>query len=211
MRRWRRHARRLGAAWVAAVALGAAPAWAEEPRVKCVATRSGRRVLVRPEALAFVSPELERLVRLGLAGKLEVTVTLLRRRTLWFDARVGEVKLTQALTFSREGGYTLDGRPLASGPALLELERVAWTLEEPPEPEASLVARVEVRLQVVTAASLGRVAEWLTSGGSEEAREAETSGTGTSNLLRVVAEDLTRRATGHCEVRPPSPAGRGPG
>ena len=57
-------------------------------------------------------------------------MTLLRRRPLWFDARVGETKLTQVLAFSRDEGYLLDGRALALGPAALELERVAWTLED---------------------------------------------------------------------------------
>ncbi len=197
MGRWRGHARRLGAALLAAGALGASPVGAEEPRVACVATRSGRRVLVRPEALAFLSPELERLIQLGLAGKLEVTVTVLRHRRLWFDARVGETTLTQVLAFSRQEGYALDGRALASGPASLELERVAWTLEEPPEPGARFVAQVEVRLQVVTAASLGKVAEWLTRGPREASGEG---GTVTQNLLRTVAEDLTRRASGRCDV-----------
>lgn len=198
MGRWSGQARRLGAALLAVAALGASPVRAEEPRVACVATRSGRRVLVRPEALAFLSPELERLIRLGLAGKLEVTVTVLRQRRLWFDARVGETALTQVLAFSREDGFALDGRPLASGPASLELERVAWTLEEPPEPGAVFIARVEVRLQVVTAASLGKVAEWLTRGGRRETGAED--GTVTQNLLRTVAEDLTRRASGRCDV-----------
>lgn len=199
MGRWSGKARRLAAALLAAGVLGASSARAEEPRVACVATRSGRRVLVRPEALALLSPELERLIKLGLAGKVEVTVTVLRRRRLWFDARLGETRLTQVLAFSREDGFALDGRPLGSGPASLELERVAWTLEEPPEAGADFVAQVEVRLQVVTAASLGKVAEWLTRGAPREA--SGENGTVTQNLLRTVAEDLTRRASGRCDVK----------
>jgi hypothetical protein len=199
MGRERGHARRLGAALVAAVALGASPARAEEPRVTCVATRGGRRVLVRPEAHAFVPAELDRLLRLGMAGKLEVTLTLVRRRRLWFDARVSETRLTQVLAFSKDEGYALDGRPLSQGAGALELERVAWTLEEPPEPAEDFAVRVEVRLQVVTAASLGKVAAWLTRG---EPRGEGEDGALTQNLLRTVAEDLTRRASGRCDVRP---------
>lgn len=207
MGRMRTGARRLGAALVAAVALGASGARAEEPRVACTATRSGRRVLVRPEALAFVPAELERLIRLGLAGRLEVTVTLSQRRRLWFDAQVGELKLTQVLAFSREEGFVLDGRALPAGPAALELERVAWTLEEPPEEGARYEARVEVRLQVVTASSLGKVAEWLTRGATDKGDDGR--GALTQNLLRTVAEDLTRRASGHCDVKvPPIDSGR---
>ncbi len=84
------------------------------------------------------------------------------------------------------------------------LERVAWTLEEPPEPGARFVAQVEVRLQVVTAASLGKVAEWLTRGPREASGEG---GTVTQNLLRTVAEDLTRRASGRCDVGAPVDGG----
>jgi hypothetical protein len=78
------------------------------------------------------------------------------------------------------------------------LERTAWTLEEPPESGESLVVQVTVRLQVVTASSLGKVASWLTQG---ESAENERS-TVTRNLLRTVAEDLSRRASGRCDVSP---------
>jgi hypothetical protein len=168
-------------------------------------------VLVRPEALAFLSPELDRLLRLGLAGRLEVELTLFKRRRLWFDARVAETRLTQVLAFSPVG-YALDGRVLSSGPGALELERVAWTLEARPEADERYEVRVEVRLQVVTAASLGKVATWLTRGGEARQDEGdappESEGSAvTRNLLRTVAEDLTRRASGGCEVKPPSPPG----
>ncbi|WNG34040.1 hypothetical protein F0U61_10615 [Archangium violaceum] len=193
--------RRLGVALVAAMGLFAPRARAEEaPRVTCSATRVGRRVVVRPEALALVAPELERLIRLGLAGRLEVELTLLRHRPLWFSSRVDATKLTQVLAYSaKAGGWMLDGRPLASGPETLELERVAWTLDEEPEETAALVVEVGVRLQVVTAASLGKVAQWLTQGETaEEKRSALTRG-----LLRTVAEDLTRGAEGRCTVQTP--------
>jgi len=153
---------------------------------------------VRPEALALVAPELERLMRLGLAGKLEVELTLLRRRPLWFSEQVDTARLTQVLAYpAKTGGWRLDGRPLAS-PGTLELERVAWVLEEEPEAEASFVVEVGVRLQVVTTASLGKVATWLTQGEKTDAQRSAL----TRGLLRTVAEDLTRRAEGHCTVQP---------
>lgn len=188
-------------ALVAALGLLAPMARGEEPpRVTCSAARTGRRVVVRPETLALVAPELERLMRLGLAGRLEVELTLLRRRPLWFSERMDAARLTQVLAYSaKEGGWVLDGRPLAAGVGRLELERVAWTLEEEPEAEAAFVVEVGVRLQVVTAASLGKVAQWLT---QEEKTEAERSAL-TRGLLRTVAEDLTRRAEGRCSVQPP--------
>ncbi|WP_163996344.1 hypothetical protein [Pyxidicoccus caerfyrddinensis] len=195
-RTWIRAGRRLGAAWVAAAGLLAPMARAEEPRAACTATLSGRRVVVRPEAFAFISPELDRLVRLGMAGRVEVEVTLWKRRAMWFNARVDEARLTQVLAFTR-GGYVLDGRSLPEGPGTLELERVAWTLEERPGAEDRFVVQVEVRLHVVTAASLGRVASWLTQ--EKNAREGEGSSL-TSTVLRSVAEDLSRGASGRCDV-----------
>lgn len=191
--------RRCAAALVAAVGLFAPMARSEEaPRVTCAASRVGRRVVVRPEALALVAPELERLMKLGLAGRLEVELTLLRRRPLWFSERVDAAKLTQVLAYSAKEGWRLDGRPLPS-PGTLELERVAWTLEDEPEADTAFVVEVEVRLQVVTAASLGKVTKWLTQGEkTEEERSALASG-----LLRTVADDLTRGAEGRCSVQGP--------
>lgn len=188
-------ARGLGAAMVAAMGLLASRAWGEEPRALCTATLSGRRVVVRPQAQSFLTPELDRLLRLGLAGRLEVELTLLRRRKLWFDAQVDTTQLLQVLSFS-QGEYLLDGRPLSPATASMELERTAWALEEPPEPGDAYRVQVEVRLQVVTAASLGKVASWLTQGRSAEDERSAV----TRNLLRTVAEDLTRRASGRCDV-----------
>lgn len=190
-------ARGLCAALIAAVGLLAPEAWAEEPRAQCTATLSGRRVVVRPEALAFLNAELDRLLRLGLAGKLEVELTLLRRRKLWFDEQVDSARLTQVLSFS-QAEYLLDGRPLPSGATVLELERTAWTLETPPESGDAFVVQVNVRLQVVTASSLGKMASWLTQGSDSENERS----TVTRNLLSSVAEDLTRRASGRCDVGP---------
>lgn len=197
----KRAGRRLGAALVAAAGLLAPMARAEEePRAACSATLSGRRVVARPEAFAFVSPELDRLVRLGMAGRVEVEVTLFRRRSLWFDMRVDTTRLTQVLAFAR-GDYVLDGRPLPEGPGALELERVAWMLDERPEAGDRFVVQVEVKLHVVTAASLGRVASWLT---QEKTAQGEEGSGLTSTVLRSVAEDLSRGASGRCEVsRPP--------
>ncbi|WP_375754708.1 hypothetical protein [Corallococcus exercitus] len=185
---------RRGAALVVATGLLASGARAEEASAACTATLSGRRVTVRPEARAFISPELDRLVRLGLAGKLEVELTLWRRRDFWFDAHVDSARLTQVLAFTR-AGYLLDGRELPGGVGTLELERVAWTLEARPGTDEHFVVQVEVRLQVVTAASLGRMARWLT--------QTESSSSGTpvlGSLLRSVAEDLARKASARCDV-----------
>ena len=95
----------------------------------------------------------------------------------------------------------LDGEPLPEGPGTLELERVAWTLDERPEVGDRFVVQVVVKLHVVTAASLGRVASWLTQ--EKNAQGEERSGF-TTTVLRSVAEDLSRGASGRCEVsRPP--------
>ncbi|ATB39483.1 hypothetical protein CYFUS_004927 [Cystobacter fuscus] len=186
---------------LAVVGLLATSAGAEEaPRVDCVATRAGRRVVARSEALGLVAPELERLMRLGLAGRLEVELTLLRHRPWWFAERVETARLTLVLAYSaREQHWALDGRALAGGPGVLELERVAWTLTEEPAGESPWSVEVSVRLQVVTPASLGRMARWLTQGEqTEEERSALTRG-----LLLSLAEDLTRGAQGRCTVTVP--------
>ncbi|MGE6758615.1 hypothetical protein ACQKGO_11420 [Corallococcus interemptor] len=185
---------RPGAAFLVAACLLTSGAHAEEASAACTATLSGRRVMVRPEARAFISPELDRLVRLGLAGKLEVELTLWKRRALWFDAHLDSARVTQVLAFTQEG-YVLDGRELTGGVGTLELERVAWTLDARPESDEHFVVQVEVRLQVVTATSLGRMARWLTQG------EPASSGTPVlTSLLRSVAEDLARQASGRCDV-----------
>ncbi|WP_233278185.1 hypothetical protein [Myxococcus stipitatus] len=191
--------RTLGAALVATAGLFAPTAMAEAPRVTCTATLSGRRVLARSEVFAFLSEELDRLVRLGMAGKLEVELTLWKRRALWFNTRVDSARLTQVIAFTREG-YALDGRTLPEGAQALKLDRVAWTLEDPPEKTDRFVIQVEVRLNVVTAASLGRMAAWLT---RKEGGETDASlSTLTGPLLRSIAEDLSQRASGRCEVTP---------
>lgn len=190
--------KRLTAALAVAVGLCTSWARAEEPRVTCTATRAGRRVLVRPEVSTLVAPELERLMRLGLAGRLELELELLRLRPLWFAEQVEGTRLTQVLVYVKEEGWVMDGRSLSEGLGVLELERVAWMLESEPEADTAFRVEVRVRLQVVTADSLGRVAAWLTQGKrTEQERSALTQG-----LLRTVAEDLTRRAQGRCDVQP---------
>ena len=190
--------RRRGAALVVAAGLFASGVQAEEASAACTATLSGKRVVVRPEARAFISPELDRLVRLGMAGKLEVELTLWRRRAFWFDARVDSARVTQVLAFTR-AGYLLDGRALTEDVGTLALERVAWTLDARMEADAHFVVQVEVRLTVVTAASLGRMARWLTQREAPgEDSEVQTPLLG--SLLRSVAEDLARQASARCDV-----------
>lgn len=190
--------RRRGAALVVAAGLLAARARAEEASASCTATVSGRRVVVRPEASAFISPELDRLIRLGLAGKLEVELTLWRRRAFWFDTRVDSARVTQVLAFTR-ASYLLDGRLLTEGVGTLELERVAWMLDARVATDEHFFVQVEVRLHVVTAASLGRMARWLTQGEAPDT-DSEVRTPLLGSLLRSVAEDLARQASTRCDV-----------
>jgi hypothetical protein len=185
---------RVAGAAVALTLLLSSTAHAQEPSATCTATRTGTRVLVRPEVHAFIDAELDRLLRLGLAGRLELTVTLLRRRPAWFDARLAQQQLTEVLSYDEAmGRYVLSGRPLSEGPASLPLGRTALQLEQLPEPDAVLEVEVDVRLQVVTAASLARMAAWLT--------QSETRSAVSENLLSTVAEDLQRRARARCRVQ----------
>ena len=118
----------------------------------------------------------------------------MRRRPAWFDARLAEQQLTEVLSYDEASGrYRLSGRPLPEGPASLPLGRTALLLEQPPDADALLEVELDVRLQVVTSASLGRMAAWLT--------QSETRSAVSENLLRTVAEDLQRRARARCRVQ----------
>lgn len=57
----------------------------EPPSATCSARLGGRRVIVNPTLFGFFDADLLRLVRLGLAGRLDVEVAMLRKRFLLFS------------------------------------------------------------------------------------------------------------------------------
>lgn len=176
------------------------------PAITCRAERAGERTLVTGRAADLFDRELVRLIELGLVGRLHVEATLYRPRGFWFDARVAESKQVFALTWSKAlGEFRLDGRRVAD-PQRLELPVIAL---QPEEPGASYVA-LTLRLEVITARSLGRVATWLVRGDSP-ARNGDESAARTTDdsdqatplpraLIEYLAADLVRTASARCPL-----------
>jgi hypothetical protein len=197
---------------VAAVALVAAPAAARgAPSAQCRAEQAGERAWVAVTLDDLLEPQLLRLVALGLPGRLRVEVSLYRRRSLWFDALVAQDTRVLALAWSRpEGGLLLEGRR-APDPARLELAPSTLRPRSGPPLGAGHYVTVNVRLEVVTADSLGEVARWLVAPQDRGAvrREGEAGG-GASNagvlprvLVNYLAADLARTARARCPLAAP--------
>jgi hypothetical protein len=158
----------------------------------CKAVLAGTRALVDATVHRLLDPELLRIVKLGVAGRLTVEANVVRRRQLWFGRVVAATKRELPLTWSEERGvFELDGRALPD-PENLSLERIVLPLGEAGDPRAYEV-EVTTRLVVVTQGSLGRVANLL---------EGENDSALTRTLLDAIANDLTRSANGTCRVEP---------
>ncbi|HVE87735.1 MAG TPA: hypothetical protein VND93_32985 [Myxococcales bacterium] len=193
------------------VLLSAGSAFADGPRsplARCSALFASGRALVDVAVDHLFSEDLVRLVRLGLSGRIRLEVTLLRRQPFWFDAVVLEERRELVVSAAAGSGelLLLDGARELRDVERIQLDRLAFRPPERPErPEEALRYRVEVKvhLQVVTAASLRQVAQWVTSGSQEE------QGAVSRNLLDAVASDLTREATARCDVELAASAGAG--
>ena len=175
-----------------AVALLLVAGAAKAQEVACKAVLAGTRALVDATVHGLLDRELLRLVKLGVAGRLTVEASVVRRQTLWFGRVVAATAREIPLTGSEErGAFELDGRALPD-PENVSLERIALSLGEADDPRAYEI-EIVTRLTVVTRGSLGRVAGLL-AGGSESAL-ART-------LLGAIANDLTVSASGTCPVQP---------
>ena len=158
----------------------------------CKAVLAGTRALVDATVHGLLDRELLRIVKLGVAGRLTVEASVVRRRQLWFGRVVSTSTRELPLTWSEErGAFELDGRAL-SDPEHIPLERIALSLGEADDPRAYQV-EVVTRLVVVTPGSLGRVAHLL---------EGESDSALTRTLLGAIANDLTRSANATCPVQP---------
>ncbi|MCA1826435.1 MAG: hypothetical protein ABR567_12680 [Myxococcales bacterium] len=165
---------------------------AKAQEVACRAVLAGTRALVDATVHGLLDRELLRIVQLGVAGRLTVETSVVRRRQLWFGHVVAVTTRELPLTWSEERGvFELDGRPLAD-PENVPLERIALSLGEADDPKAYEV-EVVTRLVVVTPGSLGRVAGFL---------ESESDSALARTLLGAIANDLTRSATGTCPMQP---------
>jgi len=175
-----------------AVALLLLAGAAKAQEVACKAVLAGTRALVDATVHGLLDQELLRIVKLGLAGRLTVEASVVRRRQLWFGRVVAATSREIPLIWSEErGAFELDGRALTD-PEHVPLERIALSLGEAEDPRAYEV-EVVTRLVVVTPGSLGRVAGLLA--GESESPLART-------LLGAIANDLVRSANGTCPVQP---------
>jgi hypothetical protein len=165
---------------------------AKAQELACKAVLAGTRALVDATVHGLLDRELLRIVKLGVAGRLTVEASVVRRRQLWFGRVVSTSTRELPLTWSEErGAFELDGRAL-SDPEHIPLERIALSLGEADDPRAYQV-EVVTRLVVVTPGSLGRVAHLL---------EGESDSALTRTLLGAIANDLTRSANATCPVQP---------
>jgi hypothetical protein len=99
------------------------------------------------------------------------------------------------------GGLLLDGSRELREWDRIQLDRLVFRPQSEVLPEEIDRYRVEVKvkLQVITAASLRGVAQWIASGRKEE------QGAVSRRLLDAVANDLTREASARCDVELATP------
>jgi hypothetical protein len=175
-----------------AVPLIAALASSARAGVRCTAVRRGDRVILAIRLERMFDRELLRLVRLGLAGKLRIQATLYRRRPYWFDDDLATRTIAAVVTHLRPDRWLLDGGREVD-PGAVELP--ALSLGVGTVAAGGHYVRLTARLQVVTTASLGRAASWLTRGGGQAVSSRA--------LLNAVVSDLARTAEATCEVVEP--------
>jgi hypothetical protein len=166
--------------------------------VACRAERLGGRALVQGTAVDLFDRELQRLVQLGLVGRLNLDVVLFQRRRLWFDRRAGESSRTFTLVWSKAAArFQLDGQSLPT-PHEVQFPDVVLRPEDGGLDAGDYYVQLNVRLEVITAQSLGEVARWMV------ARPGNPQRPNTAVLPRALvdylASDLARTATGRCTV-----------
>jgi hypothetical protein len=179
------------------VCLGLAGVAHADPRARCQAVQIGKRTLARVDLTGFFGKELLRLVRLGLEGRLRISLALVHRRSMWFDDVVLRVDREVTLSWDEETRqYLVDDLPV--DPTALEplvIDRIALGRRD--DTAGSHYVELSVRLQVVTVTSLLSAAGWASGGGM--ARKDVVS----TQVARAVVNDVTRKASSSCEVRRP--------
>ncbi len=171
------------------------PAHAERPSARCAAMQLGRRTVASVDLFHFFDREMLRLIRLGLEGRIQIRLTLMRRRTAWFDDVVLTVEQTLVITWDKERRvYLVDGSAIdAAALDPLSFDRVALGRREG-QTAGTHYVEVSVQLQVVTVNSLLNAAGWVA--GGQPARDDVVS----TRVARAVVEDLTRKAGASCDV-----------
>jgi hypothetical protein len=167
------------------------------PSAACQARRAGDRVVASLELAQLLDAETQRLLTLGMKGRLRVEATVVRRRLGLFEQTVGTATSEAVLAAGAAGhGLLVNGRlqPDASGP--ITLERVAVRLSGRERPDETLTFRATIQLRVVTVESLSKLAAWVTDSSEEDA----SSSLLTRALLSAVANDLTRTVECSCST-----------
>jgi hypothetical protein len=177
------------------VLLVPALARAERPSARCSAVQQGRRTLAGVQLAHFFDRELLRLIRLGLEGHITVRLTLMRRRTAWFDDVVLTVEQDLVVTWDKdERIYRINDVPIdAAALDPLAFERISLGRRDG-NIAGTHYLEVSVELQVVTVKSLLHAAGWVAGGSPARADVVST------RVARAVVEDLTKKARTSCEV-----------
>ncbi len=192
----RRWASALGAClWLSS----AVPVEAEGPTASCQARRAGDRVVASVALRQILDGETQRLLQLGMKGRLRAEASVVRRRFGLFEQTVGTATSEAELAWGPGGrGLLVNGRPQADASGPVALERVAVRLSGRERPDEVLTFRATIQLRVVTVASLSKVAAWVTDSSEEDA----SSSVVTRALLSAVADDLTRTVECSCPAAP---------
>jgi len=193
-----RTARRLAMTGALLLPVLAAGAGGGRPSASCDCRLVGDRVVASVEVVDLVDPALERLIRLDLEGHLVWELEIVRKRWLLFEQRVATRSVSSSVRFSRDRRrFELDGRNVGEDLGRLTLHRVTLGFDQAFSPEGSYELRARVRLRVVTAASLGRVASWMA---DDERAEEHDSSWMARGIVTAVSNDLQRAVTARCPV-----------
>jgi hypothetical protein len=175
--------------------LAASAAGASEPAARCQGRRSEDLVVGSVELRGLLDADSLRLLQLGMKGRLHIDAVVVRKRWGLFEQNAGTSASDAEIGFGA-GRLVVDGRPQEGSEGSITLERVAVPLQERGRADQALTLRVSVRLRIVTASTLSKVAAWATESSEEDA----SSSIITRGLLSAVAEDLTRSAEATCPV-----------
>jgi hypothetical protein len=197
--------RLLGARFVvcALVGLGIiAPAvQGDAAEASCRCRIAGDRAETTVEVQGLVDAEMERLIRLGLAGRVRWELELVRKRWLWVEQPVAELSVESTIRFSEARRvFVVDGAGELPDLSRLTLHTADLRLESQPAAKARYELRVRARLQVITVESLARVASWMVDGEEQEG-EGRSSSWATRGLLAAVSNDLQRVVSAACRAQ----------
>jgi hypothetical protein len=169
------------------------------PTATCQARRTSDRVVASLELRQILDAETQRLLQLGMKGRLRVEASVVRRRLGLFEQTVGTATSEAVLAAGADKhGLLVNGRLQADASGPITLERVAVRLSGRERPDEALTFRATIQLRVVTVESLSKVAAWVTDSSQEDA----SSSLVTRALLSAVADDLTRTVECSCSTPP---------